>query len=103
MVKIYGSLVLPVVLYGCASWCLTLREENIGGWRKLNNEELQDLCCSSNIIRVFRLMRKRRVGHVGCMREGDLHAGFWCRKRPHSRWEDNTEMELIGQGCNGMN
>lgn len=40
--------------------------------------------------------------HVGCVWEGDWHAGFWWRKRPHSRWEGNTEMKLIGQGCDGM-
>jgi hypothetical protein len=38
----------------------------------------------------------------GCMWEGDLHAGFWWRKRPHSGWEDNTELELTGQRCDGM-
>jgi hypothetical protein len=69
-----------------------------GGWRKFHNEELHDLCCSSNNIRVFKLRRMRRVGHVDCMWEGDLPAGFWGRKRPHSRWEDNTEMEFTGQG-----
>jgi hypothetical protein len=41
------------------------REEATGGWRKLHHEELRDLCCSSNIIRVFRLRKMRRVGHVG--------------------------------------
>ena len=68
----------------------------------MHNEELHDLCCSSIIIRVFRLKRMRRVGHVGYMWEGDWHAGFWWRKRTHSRWEGNTKMELIGQGCDGM-
>jgi len=31
-----------------------------------------------------------------------LHAGFWWRKEPHSRWEDNIEMEFIGQGGDGV-
>ena len=44
-------------------WDFENREEVTGGWRKLHNEELHDLCCSSNIIRVFRLRRKRRVEH----------------------------------------
>jgi hypothetical protein len=79
-------------------WDFENREEVIGGWKKLHNEGLYDLCCSLNIVRVFRLRRKRRVGHVGCMWKGDLHKGFCWRKRPHSGWEDNTEMELIGQG-----
>jgi len=43
------------------------------------------------------------VGHVGCMWEGDLHGGFWWKKGPHSRWDGNTEIGLIGQGCDGMN
>lgn len=72
---IYRSIVLPVVLYGvcilvshiagreCRLWDFDNREEVTGGWSKLHNEELHDLCCSSNIIRVFRL--KRRVGYMG--------------------------------------
>jgi hypothetical protein len=84
-------------------WCFENREEVTGGWRKFHNEQFHDLCCSANIIRVFRLRRKRRVGHVGCMWEGDLHGGFWWKKGPHSRWDGNTEIGLIGQGCDGMN
>jgi hypothetical protein len=34
--------------------------------------------------------------------EGRLHVGFWWRKGPHSGWEDNIEMEFIGQGGEGM-
>ena len=48
-------------------WDFGNREEVTRGWRKLHNEELHDLCCSSNIIRVFRLRRK------GGAWEGDLH------------------------------
>jgi len=33
---------------------------------------------------------------------GDLHAGFWWRKRPHARWQDNSEMEFIGHGGDGV-
>jgi hypothetical protein len=60
-IRIYKTIVLPVVLYGCETWFLTLREEHrlrvfenrvlrifgpkrnevAGGWRKLHNEELQ--------------------------------------------------------------
>ena len=64
MIKIYRTIILPVVLYGCETWSLTLREENRlrvfenrvlrgifgakrdevrGEWRKLHNEELNDL------------------------------------------------------------
>ena len=69
------TIILPVVLYGCETWLLTLREEHrvrvsanrvwrrifgplrdevTGEWRKLHNEELNDLYCSPNIVRVIR-------------------------------------------------
>jgi hypothetical protein len=74
-IKIYGNIILPVVLYGCETWSLTLREERklrvfenrvlreiFGGkrdgvpveWRKLHNEELNELYCSPNIVRVIK-------------------------------------------------
>jgi hypothetical protein len=61
-IKIYRTIILPVVLYGCETWSLTLKEESrlrvlrrmfgskwdevTGEWRKLHNEELNDLYCS---------------------------------------------------------
>ena len=74
-IKIYRTIILPVVLYGCETWSLTLREELrqrvfenrtlrrifgpktdevTGEWRKLHNEELNDLPCSPNIVRVIK-------------------------------------------------
>jgi len=47
------------------------REEVTGGWRKLHNEQLHELCWSSNIIRVFRLRRIGSVWHVACVGEGE--------------------------------
>ena len=67
MIKIYRTIILPIVLYGCETWSLTLREERrlrvfeygvlrrifgperdevTGEWRKLRNEELNDLYSS---------------------------------------------------------
>jgi hypothetical protein len=74
-ITIYKTIILPVVLYGCETWSLTLREEHslgmfenrvlrrifapkkdevTGGWRKLHNEELHDLYCSPSITRILR-------------------------------------------------
>ena len=79
-IKIYRTIILPVVLYGCETLSLTLREERrlrvfenrvlrrIFGperdevtedWRKLHNEELNDLYCSSNIVREIKSRRMR--------------------------------------------
>jgi hypothetical protein len=67
-IKIYKTVILPVVLYGCETWSLTLREED-GPWRKLHNDELHSLYSSSNIVRVIK-WRMRWVGHVAHMGEG---------------------------------
>jgi hypothetical protein len=71
----YKTIILPVVLYGCETWPLTLREERrlrvfenrvlrrifgprrdevTGGWRKLHNEELHDFYSSPSIIRIIK-------------------------------------------------
>jgi hypothetical protein len=84
---------LPVVLYGCETWSLTLREghrlrvfknrvlrrifgpkrdEVTGEWRRLHNEELNDLYSSPNIIRVIKSRRMRWVGHVAGMGRGEV-------------------------------
>ena len=47
------------------------RDEVTGKWRKLHNEELNDLCSSPNIIRVFKSRRMRWTEHV------EMHSGFW--------------------------
>jgi len=74
-IKVYITIILPVSLYGCETWSLTLKEERrlrvfesrvlrrifgakrvevTGEWRKLRNEELNDLYCSLHIIRVVK-------------------------------------------------
>jgi hypothetical protein len=89
-VKIYRTIILPVVLYGCEMWLLTLREECrlrvfenrvlrrtfepkrdkvAGQWRRLHKEELHALHSSPNIIRVIKSRRLRWSGHVACMGE----------------------------------
>jgi hypothetical protein len=88
-IKIYRTIILPVVLYGCETWSLTLREERrlrmfenrelrrifgpkmdevTGECRKLRNEELNDLHSIQNIVWVVKLGRMRWAGHVARMR-----------------------------------
>jgi hypothetical protein len=89
-IRIYKTIILPVVLYGCGTWSLTLREEQRlrvfenrvlrrifgpmrdevkGEWRKLHNEELHDLYFSPSIIRIIKPRRMRWAGHVARMGE----------------------------------
>jgi hypothetical protein len=86
----YEIIILPVVLYGCETWSLKLREEHrlkvfenrmlrrifglkrdevTGGWKKLHNEELHNLYSSPSIIRTFKSRRMRLAGHVERMGE----------------------------------
>ena len=128
--RVYRTIILPVVLYGCETWSLTLREEHrlrvfenrvlrrifgpkrhgvTGEWRKLHNEELKDLYCLPNIVRVIKSRRMRWAGHEAGMGERrgvyrDLVGkpeGKRPLGRPKHRWEDNIEMYLeeVGRGC----
>ena len=65
---------LFVVLYSSENRVLrrifgSKRDEVTGEWRKLHNEELNDLYCLPNIVRVIKSRRMRWVGHVARMGE----------------------------------
>jgi hypothetical protein len=127
-VKIYETIILPVVLHGCETWSLTFREEHrlkvfenrvlrifgpkrdevMGDWRKLHNGELHNLYSSPFIIREIKSRRMRWAGHVARMGEGRnvyrVLVGKPEGKRPlgrqRHRWEDGIKMDLreIGWG-----
>ena len=130
-IKIYIIIILPVVLYGCETWSLTMREERkprvfenmvlrrifgprrekiTGEWRRLHNEELNDLYSSSNIVRVIKSRIMRWAGHVARMGEERGVYRFLVGKpegkrplgRPRRRWVDNIRTDLQEVGCGYM-
>ena len=86
------------------------RVEVTGEWRRLHNEELYDLYCSPNIVRVIKLRRMRWAGHVECMGEErgvyrvlvGKSEGKTPLGRPRRRWVDNIRMALQEVGCGYM-
>ena len=124
-------IILPVVLYGCETCSLTLREERklrvfesmvlrriFGPWRdevtgnrrRLHNEELMDLYSSPNIVRVIKSRRVRWAGHV--VRIGEERGvyrvlvgkpeGKRPLRRPKRKWVDNIRKNLQEVGCGYM-
>jgi len=85
-------------------------EELTGEWRKLHNEELNDLYCSPNIVPVIKSRRMRWAGHVVRMGERRCVYRVLVGKpegkrplgRPRRRWEDNIKMDFEEGGCGGM-
>jgi hypothetical protein len=118
--RMYNTMILPLVLYGCEIWSLTVREEDrlrafenrvlrrifglkrvqvTGGWRKLHNEEL----C---IIGMVKSRRMKWAGHAAQMGEKmnayRLLVGKQEEKstlgRPRRRWVDNNRKDLVEVG-----
>ena len=99
LIKIYRTIILLVVLYGCETWSLTLREERrlrvfeenrvlwrifgpkrdevTGEWRKLHNEGSNDLYCSPNIVRVI---KSKRIKWVPKLHRCDKSGQFFLKQ-----------------------
>jgi hypothetical protein len=85
------------------------REEVTGEWRRLHNEDLNDLYSLPNIIRIIKSRRMRWAGHVARMGKGrgayrilvERPEGRRPLGRPRRRWEDNIIMDLqeVGWGA----
>jgi hypothetical protein len=130
-IKICKTVILPVMLCGCETWSLTLREEHsvrgfenrvlwrifgpkweeYRSWRKLHDDELHNLYSSLNIVRVIKSRRMRWAGHVARMGKGrgvyrvlvGRPKGKKPLGRPRHRWEDNVKMDLRERGINEVN
>jgi hypothetical protein len=130
-IRIYKTILLPVVVYGRGTWSLTLEEEHrlrvfenrvlrkisrpkrdevTGGWRKLHNEEFHNLYCSPSIIRIIKSRRMRFAGYVARMGEKRNAYRILVGKpegkkplgRPGRRRQDNIRMDLREIGLGGM-
>jgi hypothetical protein len=115
MLKIYKTMILPVVLYGCETLSLTLgekhilrvfenrvlrrifrpkRDEIMGEWRKLHNAELHNLYSSPDIVRQIKSRRMRSVGLWHTWERAETCTLFW--------WESlKVKDQLEDQGVDG--
>jgi hypothetical protein len=113
-VKIYKTIILSVVLYGCETWSLTLREEHrlrvfenrvlrrifgpkrhkvTGEWRKLHIEELHNLYSSPDIIRQVKSRRMRWAGMWHASERREKCTRFWWES---PREGDHLEDKGVG-------
>jgi len=102
-VRVFENIVLRRI-------CGPKRNEVTGEWRKLHNDELNELYYSPNIFWEIKSRKMRWAGHVACMGErrgvyrvlvGKLEDKRPL-ERPRCRWEDNIKMDLQEVGCGVM-
>jgi hypothetical protein len=125
------TVILHVVLYGCGTWSLTLREEHrlrvfekrvlrrifrlkrvevIGGGGKQHNGELHNLYCSPSIIRIIKsrsIRWTRHVAYMGAKRNAyrilvGKPEGKRPLGRPRDKWEDNIKTNFSDKKWSGM-
>jgi hypothetical protein len=128
--KIYGIIIMPVVLYGSESCSLTLWKESklrmfenrvlrriVGpngeelsgrcGKLRVRNEKLNDLYSLSRLIRMMRSRRMRWVEHVALMRRGEVRTDFrWGNLRDKDNLEDpdvdgRIILRCVFRSCDG--
>ncbi|XP_075979935.1 uncharacterized protein LOC142979060 [Anticarsia gemmatalis] len=121
-IRIYKTVIRPILMYGCEAWTLTQKEENKllvaerkvlrkilgpvqrpdGSWRIRKNAEIEELVANPNIIGEIKAHRLRWLGHVERMREDrSVKRAYLGRPtgrrpvgRPRYRWKDVVEADL---------
>ncbi|KAJ0179056.1 hypothetical protein K1T71_005831 [Dendrolimus kikuchii] len=121
-IRVYKTVIRPILMYGCEAWTLTLKEENQllvterkvlrkilgptikedGSWRVRTNSEIEDLMAEPNIIGEIKSHRLRWLGHVERMEEDrGVKKAYLGRPvgrrpvgRPKYRWKDRVEADL---------
>ena len=127
--KVYKSLIRPIVTYGCKAWTLTNRNEQYlriferrilrkmfgsvqnedGLWRIRTNYELNDLIKNADVVRFVKSKRMAWLGHVMRMEEKIISkrviewkpVGRKNRGRPRKRWIEDIEEDIQTMGIRG--
>jgi len=127
--KIYKTLIRPVVTYGCEAWTLTSRNEQQlriferdilrkifgpvqdenGIWRIRKNHELNELIGKADIVRFIESRRMAWLGHVTQLDGGRMprkilewkSMGRSIRRRPRKRWTEDVEEDIQTKGIRG--
>ena len=107
MARLVGATFVFPTITSCRRQFLPRRDEVTEEWRRLHNEELNDLYSSPNTVRVIKSRRMRWAGHVARMGEDRgayrVLVGKPEGKRPlgrhRRRWVDNIRMDLQEVGC----
>ncbi|KAI5635541.1 hypothetical protein NE865_11715 [Phthorimaea operculella] len=122
-IRVYKTVIRPILMYECEAWTLTLKEENKllvaerkiyrkmlgptrrddGSWRVRKNRELEELVAEPNIISEIKSARIRWLGHLERMGEDRAVKRAYLRKpngkrpvgRPRYRWADEAEKDLL--------